>query len=158
MSALAHAVAVAGLCMATGLVAGVFLAFSDFIMRGLDRADPAQAAAGMNGLNKTVLVSVFLTSFFLIGPVALALSALAPVDTPAPVRAALLGGGVVFLVSVVGVTITRNVPMNNRLARADAPEACWPDYRRFWTEWNHVRTLGATASFALFLLAAAVLI
>jgi len=68
-----------------------------------------------------------------------------------------LGGGLVYLVGVIGVTITRNVPLNDRLAAVDAsgPEgaAVWDDYLRRWTLWNHVRTVGALVSFGLFVLA-----
>jgi uncharacterized membrane protein len=58
---------IAGLAVA--LVAGVFLGFSDFIMRGLAQAPASQGAAGMVGLNRTVYRSVFMVLFLGLVPV-----------------------------------------------------------------------------------------
>ncbi|WP_430431231.1 DUF1772 domain-containing protein [Oceanicaulis sp.] len=148
-----YGILLAGLVLATGLTAGVFLAFSDFIMRGLSQAAPGAGAAGMIGLNRTVLRSVFLTSFFLIIPFAAGLAWWAPDAAPTAVRW-LIGLGVgVYAVLVFGITLLANVPMNKALEASGGAEDVWQRYQRVWTAWNHIRTLGTTLSFAAFLTA-----
>jgi uncharacterized membrane protein len=148
-----YLLALAGLVLATGLTAGVFLAFSDFIMRGLSQAAPGAGAAGMIGLNRTVLRSVFLTSFFLIIPFAAGLVWWAPDAAPETARWLMGLGAGVYAVLVFGVTLVANVPMNKALEASGGAEDVWERYRRVWTAWNHIRTLGATLSFAVFLTA-----
>ena len=50
--------------IATALIAGVFLAFSDFIMRSLASAQPAAGAEAMQEVNRKVYRSIFLSLFF----------------------------------------------------------------------------------------------
>ena len=52
------ALTVAGFLMA--LIAGVFLSFSDFIMRGLAQAAGTEGPAAMVGINRTVYHSIFM--------------------------------------------------------------------------------------------------
>ena len=49
------------------------------------------------------------------------------------------------------VTGTRNVPLNDALARATADEegmALWRQYLVDWTRWNHVRSAACVVSLA----------
>ena len=46
--------------VATGLVAGVFLTFSDFVMRSLRAAEPAAGMDAMQWINRVVYRSVFM--------------------------------------------------------------------------------------------------
>ena len=63
---LPHILGLAGLLCA--VMAGVFLAFSDFLMRGFIQAGSVAGMASMQSLNRTVLRSVFLTVFLLLVP------------------------------------------------------------------------------------------
>src|SRR5262250_333720 len=47
----------------SGIVAGVFFAFSSFVMAALGRISPAQAVAAMNSINVTVINPSFMTAF-----------------------------------------------------------------------------------------------
>ena len=63
-----------------------------------------------------------------------------------------VAGAAAYLAGVVGVTMTCNVPLNERLDRVD-PEGLeaareWSRYERRWRAWNHVRTLGGLAATA----------
>ena len=51
----------AGFLMA--LITGVFLSFSDFIMRGLVQAAGTEGPAAMVGINRTVYHSIFMVLF-----------------------------------------------------------------------------------------------
>jgi uncharacterized membrane protein len=54
---------------------------------------------------------------------------------------------------VLAVTAVANVPLNDRLARSDAPAPDWPAYASRWTAWNHVRTLACAVACVLAALA-----
>lgn len=151
-----YALAVLGLVMMTGLGAGVFLAFSDFIMRGLQRADGGVKA--MIAINQVILPSLFLTGFMLTTPVAVALAVWAPDGVTDGVRALIGVGALVYGVLVFGLTVVRNVPLNKQLDRSGGESAVWDRYLRVWTRWNHVRSVGAILAFGLFVMAFARLV
>lgn len=141
--------------IASAVVGGVFLAFSDFVMRGLAQAGDAHGAEAMRAINRTVLRSVFLATFFALA----ALSLVWVIDFvwrgPVGDGLWLAVGGAVYLASVFGVTIFGNVPMNERLAASpEAGRAYWPAYRGPWTRLNHVRTLGSVLAAAFWLVSA----
>jgi uncharacterized membrane protein len=145
-----------GLLMA--LLSGVFLSFSDFVMRGLLQA-PAQAgSAGMVGLNRTVYRSAFMVLFMGFVPAALGLGVLAFLQVDGPAFAMILLGSLAYIAGVFAVTGFGNVPMNNSLDaladRADARAAYWPDYADRWTRLNHLRTAASAFAAAMWLIAA----
>lgn len=143
---------------AAALVAGVFLSFSDFVMRGLAEAPDGTGAAGMVGLNRTVYRSVFMVLLTGLVPAAAVLSAMAAATLTGPALALTLGGAAAYLAGVMAVTGLGNVPMNTRLDRlartGDGTGAYWAVYLRGWTRLNHVRVAGATVAAAAWLAAA----
>ena len=50
--------------LGSGLVAGIFFAFSTFVMNALGRLAPAQGISAMQAINVTVLNPWFLGAFF----------------------------------------------------------------------------------------------
>jgi uncharacterized membrane protein len=147
---------IAGLVMA--LVAGVFLGFSDFIMRGLAQAPASQGAAGMVGLNRTVYRSVFMVLLMGLVPVSGTLGLLALWQFEGTARALTLAGCAAYLISVLAVTGLGNVPMNTRLEAMDGQPRetadYWPRYAHRWTRLNHARTAGAALAALCWLTAA----
>lgn len=136
-----------------GLVAGLYFAFSTFIMTALGRIDQSQGAAAMNSINSTVLGSLFMPLFFGTTMASAALAVLALFRWSEPGAAAMLAGGLIYVIGMSVVTVVFNVPLNNGLARAGATgtEAAdvWARYLKNWTIWNHVRTAASTAAMAL---------
>jgi uncharacterized membrane protein len=100
-----------------GMTAGVWFAFSAFVMSALDRLPAAQGMAAMQSINVRAL----------------------------------------YLVGTIGVTMTANVPLNNRLASEDPQSTVgaerWSAYVGSWTAWNHVRCVTAVGAAALLLVA-----
>ena len=90
--------------LAVSLVAGVFLGFSDFIMRGLAQAPASQGAAGMVGLNRAVYRSVFMVLLLGLVPVSGALGLLAVWQLQGVAMVLTLVGAAVYLVGVFAVT------------------------------------------------------
>ena len=140
-----------------GLVAGVFFAFSTFVMLALARLQPPQGIAAMQSINITAINPLFMTAIF--GTAAaciyLAISSLLKWHQPGAVY--LLVGSLLYLVGTVGVTIAFNVPLNDVLAIVDPNSTeganLWARYLTDWTMWNHVRTVAAIAAAALFTIA-----
>ena len=70
-----------------------------------------------------------------------------------------LTGGILYLVGCIGVTMVGNVPLNERLAKANPDDAeaesLWSFYLARWTLWNHVRTAASLAAAACFVIAIA---
>lgn len=138
--------------LGSGLVAGVFYAFSTFVMKALGRLPPAQGIAAMQSINIVVINPWFMAALFGTALLCLAVLGLsfrggAPAGLP-------IAGGLLYVLGTIGVTIAFNVPRNNSLARmnpvAAEAAALWTDYLSTWTRWNHVRTLAALAAAAAF--------
>lgn len=131
-----------------GLIAGVFFAFSTFVMKALAQLPAAQGVAAMQRINVVVLNPLFLGCFMGTAALGLLVIGLALFDGRGAASAWLIAAGLLYLLGCFGVTMAFNVPRNERLARLDAssPEATdyWPRYVREWTFWNHVRTLAPT--------------
>jgi len=143
--------------LGSGLIAGVFFAFSAFVMRALVRLPPAQGIAAMQSINVVVLNPMFL-GVFLGTAILCAIAVIAALlRRDAPGCAFALAGGVLYLAGTFGGTIAFNVPWNDRLAAVapDDPAAAetWRLYSGRWTAWNHVRTLAALAASASFTVA-----
>jgi uncharacterized membrane protein len=142
--------------LGSGLMAGVFFAFSTFVMQGLARLAPAQGMAAMQSINVTVLNPIFLAVF--LGTALLCVSAVVVALMRRPAGFGLvIAGALLYLAGTFLVTVVFNVPRNEALARLEpaAAEAspAWSTYRRVWTRWNHVRTCSALAAAASFTLA-----
>ncbi|HKB04757.1 MAG TPA: anthrone oxygenase family protein [Gemmataceae bacterium] len=140
-----------------GLVAGVFFAFSSFVMKALARLAPAEGIATIQSINVVVLNPWFLGVFIGTAAVCAAAIVAAVFRWDDPGAGYWLAGGVLYLVGTLGVTRAFNIPRNDALAavtRAD-PDAAehWARYVSGWTVWNHIRTAAALAAAAAFSLA-----
>jgi len=133
-----------------GLVAGVFFAFSTFVMSALARLQPTQGIAAMQSINITAINPLFMTALFGTAAACIILAVSSLLRWHQPGAAYLLLGSLLYLVGTVGVTIVFNVPLNDALARVnpDSPDGAslWASYLANWTFWNHVRTVAALAA------------
>jgi uncharacterized membrane protein len=147
---------VAGI-LGTGLMAGVFCAFSAFVMRGLATLPPAQGIAAMNAINGAAVGAAFMTVFMGAAVLSAMIAVVTFVVWPGAGKLELLLGSALYLFGSFGVTVTANIPRNGKLGRLTpgAPEAAvyWPVYVREWTFWNHVRAVSATAATLVYVLA-----
>lgn len=144
--------------LGTGLVAGVFFAFSGFVTQGIGRLPAADAARAMREINVTAVRAPLMLAIFGTALVVAVLAVIAFLGAPAGADWWTIGGAALYLVGVVGVTGGANVPRNNRLAAptetdAAALAAAWQAFRPGWLAWNHVRTMTSTAACLAFVLA-----
>jgi uncharacterized membrane protein len=140
-----------------GLIAGLYFAFSTFIMTALQRVGPAHGAAAMNAINSAILRSLFMPLFLGTSLTGLVLAGLALFRWGQPGAIAMLVGGLVYVAGMFLCTMVFNVPLNNALAAVDPASGrgaeMWSRYLSEWTFWNHVRTIASTAACALFIMA-----
>jgi uncharacterized membrane protein len=143
--------------LGSGLIAGVFFAFSTFVMAALGRLPPAQGIAAMQSINVAVINPVFLGTLFGTGVVCVVLAVVALLNWQEPGAVYLLVGSVLYVVGDVVVTMAFNVPLNNALAAVEPVSVegagLWSRYLTGWTAWNHVRTVAGLAATAAFILA-----
>jgi len=142
--------------IACAVVSGVFLTFSDFVMRSLGGAKHSAGIEAMQIINREVYRSVFMVLL-------LGMSALSPLligyawfRLAGGASAVITTGGVLYLAGVFAVTLAFNVPMNQRLDGLDftGAEAAgyWAGtYLPRWTFWNYIRALASAGSAACFL-------
>ena len=142
-----------------GLLAGVYFAFSTFIMTAFGRIEPAKGVSAMSSINSTILRSLFMPFFYGTTIVSVVLVIVALSRRGEPGSVAMLAGGLIYIAGMTLCTIFFNVPLNNTLDVIDpasgAAASIWSHYLRAWTLWNHVRTISSTATCALYIAAIA---
>ena len=143
--------------LGAGIVAGIFFAFSAFVMGALGRLPAVNGIAAMQSINVVVLNPVFFTAFFGTAAAALILAIAALVRWSEPGAPYLLAGALLYLIGTIFVTMAFNVPLNNKLATVKPASAegagVWKHYLSYWTTWNTLRTAASLAAAAAFILA-----
>jgi uncharacterized membrane protein len=139
---------------AMGLIAGFFYAYACSVMIGLGRTDDRTFITSMQWINATVRNAGFAPSFF----GALVLSATAAVVTTRrshPGHRLVITAACLYA-AAFAITMTINVPLNNRLAAAGLPDdsarltAIRDNFENTWVFWNLIRaTLSTIALVAL---------
>ena len=141
-----------------GLSAGVFFAFSSFVMPALDRLAPAQSIRAMNSINKLAVTPGLhdravrhragLRASSACGP--------SPRGASAPPRSCSPAARSSSWAPSWS-PCAANVPLNDALMKVD-PEAAdaatrWSSYLSDWTAWNHARAVTAIAASGLLIAA-----
>jgi uncharacterized membrane protein len=143
--------------ISSGLVSGVFLGFSSFIMPAFARIAPGQGIAAMNSINITVINPLFMSLLFGTAVIGIVLSAGSIAHLGTQRNLFVLVASVLYVVGCAVVTIGCNVPLNNALAgvvegSADALPL-WTRFLKEWTFWNHVRTIASGGACAFYIAA-----
>jgi uncharacterized membrane protein len=142
-----------------GVMAGVYFAFSTFIMTSLGRLDQAAGIAAMNAINVDIVRSLFMPLFLGTTVAGAALVVMGALRMSEPGAVSMIAGGCLYVIGMFVVTAVFNVPLNEALAavKPSAPEAgtVWAAYLKDWVFWNHVRTVTSLVASALFIIALA---
>lgn len=145
----------------SGLVAGIFFAFSTFIMTAFSRIPVEQAIAAMNSINVTIVRSPFMGLFVPTAILCLVIAVLAVIDWRSGASLLMLAGAALYVLASFISTIVFNVPMNDTLAKVSGggteATALWTTYLRDWTWWNHVRTIASLLASVAFVRALMIL-
>jgi uncharacterized membrane protein len=82
-----------------GLIAGVFLAFSSFVMQALKRLPPAQGIAAMQAINVRAVTPAFMTALFGAAAACIAVIVLALSTWDDSFGPYLVGGAMLYLLA-----------------------------------------------------------
>ncbi|MCF6524029.1 DUF1772 domain-containing protein [Streptomyces sp. JJ36] len=146
----------------TGLMAGLYFAFSIAVLPGLDQGGARTFVTAMQGINVRILNGWFALAFAGAAVATAAAAALHLAGDGERVVPWALTGFVLYAASLV-VTFRWNVPLNDALEAArpatgesghaaqagdpaEAAEAAREAFRPAWARWNAVRTLLCTAA------------
>lgn len=136
--------------MTTGLIAGLFYAYSCSVNAGLGRLPDAQYIAAMQSINEAIINPLFMSTFM---GTLLLLPACTFIHYSSPPTSRfywLLLALVIYTVGVFGITIAGNVPLNNALAKADlnmlSPEKIRAQRELFEGPWNKLHRIRSIAA------------
>jgi len=138
----------------TGMVAGLFYAYSISVMPALRRADAAVFVEVMQRINTAITNGWFALCFggaVVFGGIAAVLYRGGPGSVLVPVLV-----GLVLYVGQLALTFGLHIPLNNALdaagppGRVADPADARAGFEQRWVRWNHVRTLLCSGSFASF--------
>ncbi|MFK7989473.1 MAG: DUF1772 domain-containing protein [Sandaracinaceae bacterium] len=142
-----------------GVMAGVYFAFSAFVMRSLDVLPREQGVAAMQSINEVILTSGFMPLFAGTTALAVGLGVFGLASWSEPGSGVMLAAAIVYALGMFLCTAAFNVPLNDALAALDPASAdasrLFDHYVDRWTLWNHVRTFASVAASGLFGLAVA---
>jgi uncharacterized membrane protein len=136
----------------TALLAGFFYAFTVAVNGGLHRLKDAEYVRAMQFINIAVKNPLFFLSFM--GPVLLLplVTFLYGGEWGSPRFMLLLAASLLHIFGSVGVTITGNVPLNDRLARLDTSRASDKEIAaarvHYQMPWNRLNTIRMWTSIA----------
>lgn len=141
-----------------GMVSGLLLAFSDFIMRSLKMAQHGAGIEVMQIINREIWRSASI--FLLWGMVVLSvvLGGYAYFHVAGPTGIWVMAGGTFYIVGMLAVSYAFNIPMNHRLEAMEYSAAStasyWSDtYLSRWVFWNYIRAVSSSLAAICFLIA-----
>lgn len=138
---------------AVSLISGLFFTFSIAVIPGLKHLTDQELLKTMKNINKEILNPLFLSCFF--GPFLL-FPPIIYLQSANILNLWLLIMGFVFYLSVILITISINVPLNNRLAFSLIQKASRAEnlkmrhlFENKWAFWNNIRTVLSVISLIL---------
>ncbi|MEM6577646.1 MAG: anthrone oxygenase family protein [Pseudomonadota bacterium] len=143
--------------LAYAFIGGVFLAFSDFIMRSLAQTEGHGGLEAMQAINREVFHWIFMALFLGMAALSLVVAGFGAFALTGLGGKLIMLSGLVYLTGCFGVTVFCNIPMNEALAGMTAASESTRDYwlQTYvprWTFWNSVRTTACAISAALLFL------
>ena len=136
--------------LTTGLMAGLFYAYSISVLPALHDAGAEVVVEVMQRINMAILNAWFFLGFAGAALLGLAAAVAYAIDGARPgLLIPVLAGAVLYLAQIA-VTARVNIPLNNALAAAGSndPAAARAAFEARWVRWNNVRTWLCTASLA----------
>jgi uncharacterized membrane protein len=136
--------------LSMGLVAGVFTLYAHTIMPGLAKTDDRTFVAAFQAIDRAIINPWFLGGGFF---GALVFTGAALIVHFGQVGLPWILAALASYAITVGVTLVVNVPLNDRIKAAGAPDGIdlFVTRRQFqerrWTRWNFVRVITTNAAF-----------
>tara|TARA_R110001592_G_scaffold311503_1_gene586374 strand:- start:1228 stop:1728 length:501 start_codon:yes stop_codon:yes gene_type:complete len=148
-----------GAVILTGLSAGLFYAWSVSVIPGTQKVSDSTYLETMQSINRAILNPAFFLIFF--GSlVFLSIGSISQFNTSKTTFWIMLTASVLYSVGTIGVTALGNIPLNNQLdllnlsnMASDKIQAFRKFYEINWNRLHLIRTVFATASFVLSVIA-----
>ena len=138
----------------SGIVGGVFFAFSSFVMKALGRLPSSEGIAAMQSINVVVINPSFLGAFMGSALLSVAVVVLVLQNDSSAAAPFFIGGAMSYFLGTFLVTLFGNVPMNDKLAASSATDPAaikyWDHYLDHWSMLNHIRTGAAVAAVLMY--------
>jgi uncharacterized membrane protein len=144
----------------TGLIAGLFFAFSYSVVLGLGKLPDVEYLRAFQHINRAIQNPVFLTCFMgilLLLPLSTYLHYQKPLT---PQFWLLLSATIIYLIGVFGITVMGNIPLNNTLdafnIEGASPQSVRTQRLAFEGTWNNlniIRTIASTVTLILSVIA-----
>ena len=138
-------------CVGSGMMAGLFSAFSTFMMKALSSLSDSEGMKAMQAINRLIVRPSFLLVF--LGTAVLCIVAAVFGSELPRVASQTIAATVIYVVACILSTIAFNIPLNNQLeaANPDTQEGreVWKQYLSKWTKWNHLRSVASVVTTAL---------
>lgn len=129
--------------LGSALVAGIFYAFSSFVLPALGRLPADRGIAAMQSINITAVRPAFMSVLFGTALLCAVLLVCAVRTWSSGYAVPLLVGSLLYLAGVIVLTITFHVPLNDSLAVLDPASGDsagqWADYLSRWGAGNQLR-------------------
>jgi uncharacterized membrane protein len=143
--------------LGSGLMAGLFCAFSNFVMKALANLPADRGIAAMQSINIEIVNPVFLTVFLGTAVACLMVLFFTLGKWQHPGALYMIVGSLCYLIGAIVVTFVFNIPRNNVLAGLDPSNTdsinIWREYLVSWTNWNHIRSISTLAAATAFTIA-----
>jgi uncharacterized membrane protein len=140
--------------LGSGLMAGLFCSFSNFVMQALRNLPANQGIAAMQSINLAIVNPAFLSVFLgtAVACLIILFFTFSKWQNPQSMYAIL--GSLSYLIGAILVTFVFNIPRNNLLTTLDpaSPDSIkvWQEYLVSWTNWNHIRSISTVAATVAF--------
>lgn len=148
----------------SGLTAGLYFTFSDFVMKSLDRLPGEQSVLAFNSINETVQPlsgrgnSLLIPILVLTAVISVILLVILLFQGQESGSLFLISGSSMYLFSFI-ITVVYHIPRNNRLLvvfkeqNMHQAKQWWEQEAGGWTFWNSLRGCAALSASVLFILA-----
>ncbi|XOV83680.1 MAG: DUF1772 domain-containing protein [bacterium] len=136
-------------CVGSGMMAGLFGAFSTFMMKALGSLSDDEGIKAMQAINRLIVRPSFLVVFFGTGILCI-VSAILSYGSTQGNASLTMAATAIYLSACIVSTIAFNIPLNNQLddVEPDSQQGreLWARYLLVWTRWNHLRSLATLVS------------
>jgi len=136
----------------SGLVGGVFFAFSTFVMSGLRKIPAPAVISAMQSINRQAPTPLFMLALLGTSAACVALGVVAVVRWGSTAATLAVVGAALGVVPLL-LTGAYHVPRYDALALVDPTAAgaaeAWRHYLAGWVPWNHVRTVTSLSAAVL---------
>jgi uncharacterized membrane protein len=143
----------------SGLIAGLFYAWSISVTAGLARIDNSSYLKAFQAMNRAILNPFFFIAFFGVTVLLIYLTIVSYSNSEITQFFLILSATVLYLVGVMVVTIAGNIPLNNKLEALKIESMTEEEKKNFrvgfeskWNSLNMFRTICSSISFLLLII------